>query len=221
MKDYNFMHQSLIKEVAKFENTITSKTMARLGLSYSINYGLSINQLNSIAGIIDKDDNYARFLWKQKERESKLIALRIFETQEFALEDLQELVTGITNVELAEQSAMQFFAKQNNIIDIALYLIGLKDFAQLAGYLTISRFALLNKGADFDIFTKLLAELLRNQPCNDDALYLKRAFAQALLKIALINTELKDMVKNEIASITEHNSEFGNYLQQEVIEMLY
>ncbi len=219
MKDYNFMHQSLIKEVAKFENTITSKTMARLGLSYSINYGLSINQLNSIAGIIDKDDDYAKFLWKQKERESKLIALRIFETQKFPIEDLQEFIKGITNVELAEQSAMQFFAKQDNVIDIALYLIRLDNFAQLSAYLTISRFALLNKGAEFNIFTKLLAELAKNKPSND-AVYLKRAFAQALLRIALVNTELKDMVKNEVASIAANNENLGNYLQQEVIEML-
>ncbi len=220
MKDFQFMHQSLIKEVAKFENTITSKTMARLGLNYSINYGLSINQLDTVAGIIDKDDNYAKYLWKQNEREAKLIALRIFETQNFELAELDDFVVNISNVELAEQAAMQLFAKQKNVVDIALKLLTFKGFVQLSAYLTISRFAMLNKKAKHEIFETLLEKLLINMP-SDDAIFLQRAFAQALLRIALIDAEFAKTVKKSVAQIAEKDESFGNYLQQEVIELIY
>ncbi len=220
MKDYQFMHQALIKEVAKFENAITSQAMSRLGLNYEVSYGLAISQLESIAGIIDKDDNYAQYLWQQKERESKLIALRIFETQEFDIDKLNEFAAGITTVELAEQAAMKLFANQTNVIALALQLIKLPNFAQLAGYLTVSRFAMLNKTAENSIFENLLDELLANKP-SSDAIYLRRAFAQALVRIALINTDFADKVKKSVAEIAAEDEKFGNYLKQEVIIMIY
>ncbi len=219
MKDYQFMHQSLIKEVAKFENTITAKSMSSLGLNYELSYGLSINQLDTIAGIIDKDDNYAKYLWQQKERESKLIALRIFETQSFPLDQLDEFTAGISTVELAEQSAMKLFSVQKNAVELALRLIQLDNFVQLTGYLTISRFVMLNKNAEHSTFELLLNELIANEP-SSDAIFLRRAFAQSLLRIGLIGEYFTEKIKKYVSQIAENDENFGNYLNQEILTML-
>lgn len=215
MKDYAFMYKSLIKEVAKFENKQVADSMSRLGLNYIINFGLSLNQLDDIANIVDKDDTFAQYLWQRNEREAKLIALRIFETQDFVVSDIEDFTKGITNLELAEQSAMRLFSKQNNAVDLALNMLEYDGFIQLTAYWTIARFVMLNKNAKPAIFMNLLTEILKHEP-RDKAIYFKRGFAQALLRIGLINKNLAEKVQEYIEKIAMNDKEFAEYLQQEV-----
>ncbi len=210
-----FRHQSLIKEVAKFENVETAATMRRMGLNYKVSYGLAIQQIDKIAGIIDKDDEFAQYLWLQDEREAKLVSLRIFDKKSLQISDIKDFIDGIDNLELAEQSAMHLFSKQDTAVELALEMIKHDAYIQLAGYWTIARFCMLNKTANPDIFTKLLKEILKHKP-KDEAVYFKRGFAQAILRIGLINEDFAKKVKEAITQISTENKELADYLKQEV-----
>ncbi len=215
IKDIALMHQKIVKKLSQYQNGVAADTMNKMGLNYAINYGLSLLQIDSIANAIKKDVDLALFLWKQEERESKLLSLRLLKDFQLNIEQINEIITGITNVELAEQAVFQLFTKQNNTHKLALELIANNKFAQLAGFLLIARLAMVEKEPDNSVFDSFLKEIFENLP-KENAIYLWRGMARAFLKIGMRSNELKNKVKEIIKTINKTNPELSNYLNQEV-----
>ena len=215
MKDVALMHQEIIKKLSLYENGVVVETMQNMGLKYSVNYGLSMSQIDLVANSIKKDNDLAFFLWRQKERESKLLAIRILHDHNLNSNQIANFIDGITNIELAEQTVIQLLIKLNSKYEMALELIKKERFIQLAGFLLISRLAMIDKDTDDLIFENLLQQLAYNLP-EENAVYIKRGLAQAFLKIGLRSKELKNKVEKAIEEITVNYSNLGDYLKQEV-----
>ncbi len=215
VKDVALMHQKIVEKLSQYQNGVAAETMNKMGLDYAVNYGLSLPQIDSIANAIERDINLALYLWKQEERESKLLALRILKN--FQLNDklLDEIIGGIANIELAEQAVFQIFTTQETSGKLALKLINKSSFAQLAGFLLISRLAMIEKEKDDSVFDHYLTEMFKSLP-KENTIYLWRGIAQAFLKIGLRSSELKNKVKEIIKTINKTNPELSNYLNQEV-----
>lgn len=215
MKDVALMHQEIIKKLSLYENGVVVETMQNMGLKYSVNFGLSMSQIDLVANSIKKDNDLAFFLWRQKERESKLLAIRILHDHNLNSNQIANFIDGITNIELAEQAVIQLLIKLNSKYEMALELIKKERFIQLAGFLLISRLAMIDKDTDDLIFENLLQQLAYNLP-EGNAVYIKRGLAKAFLKIGLRSKELKNKVEETIKKIIDYDSNLGDYLNQEV-----
>jgi len=215
VKDVALIYQKIVKQLSHYENGVVADTMHSMGLKYSINLGLSMPQIDQVAKAIKKSNELAFFLWEQKERESKLLALRILENYNLNSDQIDQFITGITNVELAEQAAIQLFIKMDNSIELASKLIGKDKFIQLSGFIVLSKIAMIEKELEDSVFRNFLDELTLHLP-NGNAIYLRRGLAQAFLRIGLRNKELKIEVEATIKEITNNDSNLGDYLSQEV-----
>ncbi len=215
VKDVALMHQEIVKQLSQYENGVVVETMENMGLKYEMNYGLSIPQIDLIAKAMKKDNALAIFLWQQKERESKLLALRIFKDFNLSSDVIADFLEGIRNTELAEQSVIHTLIKLEKPYKIAAELIKKDKFIQLAGFLLVSRLALTDKTADNAIFDHFLIEIVQNLP-KENAVYLWRGLAQAFLRIGLRSQELKNAVMDAIKTLDKINQGLYDYLNQEV-----
>lgn len=220
IKNVALMHQEIVKQLSQYQNGVVVETMENMGLRYDINYGLSIPQIDIIAKAMKKDNELALFLWQQKERESKLLALRIFKDFNLSLDETACFIDGIKNTELAEQSVIHLLIMLQQRYEIASELIKKDKFIQLAGFLLVSRLALTDKTADNAIFDHFLIEINQQLP-KENAIYLWRGLAQAFLRIGLRSQDLQSKVMDNIKAIDNFNKGLYEYLNQEVNYYLF
>ena len=215
MKSVALKHKEIITKISQFNNGQAAETMQKMGLVYSINHGLSMPQIDSIANAIKKDNELACFLWQQQERESKLLALRIAEASELKPQQITLFINGLVNVELAEQAAIRLFVLLNAPLELACQLIKKDEFIQLAGYILIAQTAITDKETPHSVYADLLDELMMNLPCNNNA-YLKRGLARAFLRIGMRSKELKTKIETSIKIMAVNHPKLSVYLNQEV-----
>lgn len=121
-------------------NGVTADAMTDAGLQYKTNLGVGIPRLKEIAANFELSADLARRLWLLGGRETMILALILFPKEKISQNDFLIYEKGITNLELAEQAAMQLFSKLENSQEISkLLLNSTNSFAQVAGLLTISR----------------------------------------------------------------------------------
>lgn len=218
MTDVALIHKKLVDKLLRYQNGEVSETMTRMGLVYPVNYGLSVVQIDKIAQETGKNNELAIYLWQQEERESKLLSLRIADTESIDYMLVSLLIKGILNIELAEQAALHLFIRLKNKFDIATELLKQKNkFAKLSGYILVSK--LVHESKNDNDYIYLLNEIFKDLP-SDNAIYLRRGLAGALLKIGLRNDYLKTKVLQQIESLAENEPSLSKYLEQEVNQFL-
>jgi len=214
-KDVAFRYKELLDLFSRYENGEVSDSMYRHGLYYKKNFGVSIPVIDQIAGQFQLSSELASFLWKQEERESKLLALRLFDYNSFIDPYLEDLIQGIENSELAEQAALHFLVNLTHSIEIANSLIkNNNENCILAGLILISKLAQTRKNLDNSAFIQIINQL-KTLKLNI-TLHQKRGLSRALLQIGLRNNELKQQVVHFIDEQFNENSEYKNWLEQEV-----
>ncbi len=215
MKDVAFRYQQILLSICRYENGDVANSMNSHGLNYKKNYGVSIPIIDKLAKEYESDSDLSIFLWNQDERESKLLALRLFNNEK-DVEQYTELVTkGIENSELAEQAAQNFFIRLENPAKNAIDLIkNNNEYCKLAGLILISKIAQTDKKADNNVFIELINKLNDMKICH--SFHLKRGLARALLQIGLRNNELKQESLNWIDIHCTENLEYKNWIEQEV-----
>ena len=215
IEEVALMHQEIVKKLTQYENGVVSETMNRMGMNYAVNYGLSTLQIDQIAKKIKKSNNLAFYLWQQKERESKLLAIRIFENYHFDEHQISKLITGLTNTELAEQVVIKTLTQLEERYELASKFIKNENFIKFAGFLLISRLAMTDNTADNAIFEHFLIEIMHHLP-KEKAIYLRRGLAQALLRIGLRDEGLKSKANDIIKALDKSDHSLFEYLKQEV-----
>lgn len=214
MQDVALKHKEIIGKLSRYENGVVVETMNKMGLKYPVNYGLSIPQINKIADSIAPDDQLAQYLWQQKERESKLLSLRLLNADFFDEKQLENIINGISNIELAEQAGMSLFPRLKNRFEIVGALIEHQNnFVKLSGYALFSR--LIHEQESIDTYISIFKNILTHLP-SENTIYINRGLASALLKLGLRDNSLKTMVLEGINSLTSTRKELHDYLVQEV-----
>ncbi len=215
MKDVAHQYQEILSSIARFENGDVSGSMSSHGLSYKINYGVSIPVIDELAQKYKSDNQLASFLWNKDERECKLLALRIFNVSEIENHQIEMVIKGIENIELAEQSVPHFFIKLKNASDLVGNLIwDENEFCKLTGLILISKIAQTDKSIEnvyFINFVNHLTSLKLNH-----SIYQKRGLSRAMLQIGKRNEELKSEIILSIDNKFIENKEYKNWLEQEV-----
>lgn len=121
-------------------NGVASKSMREKGLSYSINWGIALLALRSLAGEYGKDYDLAIELWKENVRECKILATMIMPPSEMQADLVWLWMGQIPNQEIAEMASFNLFQYIDGAKDFAFRWIASEcELEQMCGYLVLSR----------------------------------------------------------------------------------
>lgn len=106
---------ALLGAVRKQMNGAVLDTLRYYGADYGLNYGVAIHSLRETARETGRDDDFARFLYRQQVRELRIIALWIAEPDCTTVADFPFWAAGIINSEVAEQAAHALLSQIDDI----------------------------------------------------------------------------------------------------------
>ena len=93
----NEKYKSLIKKIRANQNGNTADLLRKMGISYSLIWGLSVSQLKEMAVPYKGDNSFGKFLWDKDIRETKLIALMIFNPKELSVSEIDNIVCSFSS----------------------------------------------------------------------------------------------------------------------------
>ena len=92
-------------------NGVAAESMARQGLNYKENWGVSVMTLRDIARQFAPDHDFARYLYLLPQRELRLVASMIADPRQVSADQLGFWGGGVDNVEVAENLAFYLLSE--------------------------------------------------------------------------------------------------------------
>ena len=215
MKELADKYKLLLKKFRTRENGPAVESMNRMGLKYTKNFGVALSELKEFAKEYPNDHEFALLLWQKESREAKLLSLMLAIPEKLSEDQIDQYISGINNVELAEQASINLLSKIPDSLHKALewckneYL-----YTSLTGLLVLSRISMIIKdipNEEFEVFFDVFPEIAREKD-----FHLKRGLSRALLQIAKRNESLKTNVLNFIESVNKYNNDMASWLKEEV-----
>lgn len=121
-------------------NGMASQSMREKGLGYSINWGISLPALKTLAEEYGKDYDLAIELWKENIRECKILATLIMPPADMKADLACLWVSQIPNQEVAAMVAFNLFQYIDSAKDLAFkWLASASGLEQMCGYNILSR----------------------------------------------------------------------------------
>ncbi len=210
---------NILKEIRLSENRESADGMERMGLYYQKNFGVGLLQLREIAKRYKPDRELAKLLRKKKFRETLILSFMIDDTDLILSNDFKDIYTLISTQELAEQFVLNILEKDKRFYpQIDLLLNSQKEFLISAGFVLISRIALIDKETEdafFEQYLKKAAEFSENE-----SIYVRKSVARALRQTALRNNTLRSSVLHYIQLIKENNNSLSSIVFEEVVPLI-
>jgi 3-methyladenine DNA glycosylase AlkD len=100
-------------------NGVTADRMTSDGVAYAKNYGVSLPELKQMAAKIPQDKALAEALWRNKVRETMLLATFIYPVEEFNENRAEEWVADVVTLELAENLSRNLLGKVSFVGSVA------------------------------------------------------------------------------------------------------
>jgi len=156
----------VIKFIYAHRDGEVAENITKSGGNYNMNYGLSSLLIKNEARRIGTSQELALKLWKENTRETRLMALYLFDPQKCDIQFINDLVNQFPGTEIALQASMSLL--QNAGIELSDIVRWCKDDAmpvKLTGYNTLVRkiksgnFA----GESFGIFFEMLGGEIEKQ----------------------------------------------------------
>jgi hypothetical protein len=214
MEELELIYAQLFKKVVQHKNGIVSTDMQNIGSGYKTNYGLTIPIIDKIASSVQKNNNLAMYCWKQQIRESKLFALRLLDPMSLNSQNIEEIVDGICNIELAEQASHVFFGTLPDKLALSLSFIkNGSEFVRYMGVLTLSRAIRGDKQIGVETCTMILRSL--SEMNWTDKPYIIRALSTLMVQIGSIDKGLEQTVFEWINEYQLVNHRVAACLRQE------
>jgi len=211
-------YKILLKRFRTRENGPVVDSMKRLGLNYKRSFGVSLIDLKAFAQEYAGEQDLALYLWQKDFRETKILSLMITDATKLNKGQINEYISGIDNIELAEQAAMHLFSKLPQGLDYALLWCKSKNlYTRVTALLLLSRIVLIDKTVPEEkltAFFELFPEISK-----DNNFHIKKALSRALLQIGRID-KYKDKVIQFIAETKNYNKETASWLNEEVVYFL-
>lgn len=195
---------TLLGKMRKQMNGAVADAMFYYGANYGLNYGVSLPTVREIAQQEECDHALAQYLFKQQVRELKLAALHIADPAELTPTTAMEWAAGINNSELAEEAAFALLHRAPALKEIIpQWMASNNEFAAYAAMMAAARCKSLS-AEELSLIRKVVEHYPTSRPIAQGAV--------AMLASAYLNDELKDCVKEVLASLapspaTEYISE--------------
>lgn len=128
------------RQFRKAMNGIVAASMREKGITYRINFGLTLPLLRRIAASIPPQKELAERLWNESVRESKMLATWLYPPAEMELPTARKWVEEIPYTEIADVCCMNLFPHITEAGRLAADCIGsANDLARYTGYQLWSR----------------------------------------------------------------------------------
>ena len=217
----NDKYKILVKKIRAKQDGPTADLLEKMGISYTMIFGLSIMQLKQLALPYKNDNSFAEFLWGKDIRETKLIALMMFNPNEMKGSDIDNIVTAFSNAEMVEQAVMHFLTGIKNASNKAAeYCQSDDEFVKMTGYTLLARLSMKAYNINNNDIVKFFQFIIDDAETN--SIHVKKAISFALRKAGLINTELRKLAIQICKELESRNNDAANWIASDaMIELEY
>ncbi len=201
-------------------NGVTADSMSDNGIKYKSNLGVSIPRIKEIAGYFSPNADLSRRLWLLGGRETMILSLLLYPSGILTINDAEQFISAISNIELAEQTAMLLFSKSEFASEIAnKCLISDNAFVVVAGLLTLSR--VYNK-INAESANNFVVSITKHLPSSNFHIY--KAAANCLSRFCRISESIASVIitrlNSMIASADDKSLTFTKEIIQQEITFL-
>lgn len=152
--------QQLIKVIRLRQSGEVAAAMNESGISYKMNWGVSLLDLREIAQSYEADHLLALKLWNKQWRETMILATLIDNPEEVTEEQMDFWTKSFENSEIAEQASTNLWVKSKFAFIKALeWCRGKKHLVRFTGVHLIGRLAISDKKAIDEMFEPFSEEL--------------------------------------------------------------
>ncbi len=145
--------QEILLTIKNRKNGVVSDSMKQQGISYKLNWGVSIIELKQIAKGYEQNHLLALKLWNKQWRETMILATLLDEPKTVAEEQMDFWTKSFENIEIVEQATANLWVKTPFAFVKAIeWCRGKKHFVRYTGVQLIGRLALTEKTALDEMF---------------------------------------------------------------------
>ncbi|WP_297098201.1 hypothetical protein [uncultured Draconibacterium sp.] len=209
--------QQLIKVIRLRQSGEVATAMNERGISYKMNWGVSLLDLREIAEAYDADHLLALKLWNKQWRETMILATLIDNPEEVTEEQMDFWTKSFENIEIAEQASTNLWVKSKFAFVKALeWCRGKKHLVRFTGVHLIGRLAIADKKAIDEMFEPFFDELITL--AKDKKLYtpIYRSVVGMGSRSKMLNEQCIELAKEFQLSESENAVKLGESLFEEL-----
>lgn len=200
-----------MRYIMQHQNGDVAHQMTAAGILYNMNYGVSITQLRDFAKTTGLNSSFAEQLWAENLRETKLLALMIWDPADIAPDKADVLVAQLLTGEMVEIACHHLFCNLSFArAKVAEWAASETMFVKMAGIFLGARLAKLDKNMT-DPFFGSLFETIRAQT-GINVIYIKKSIVQLLLSIAARSPQLKQQVESFVQTLDARESDATRFI---------
>ncbi|MGE4290474.1 MAG: hypothetical protein AB7E36_17500 [Salinivirgaceae bacterium] len=109
-------YRKILRKVSHLQNGDVSRLLQKMGISYRLNYGVSIPHLRQIGSEFLPNNELAFLLWKKDIREAKIISSMLFEVEKLNDGQVLDIASQLNHQELIEQFSKNMLALVPNLV---------------------------------------------------------------------------------------------------------
>lgn len=211
-EDIERNYNEILKKIYLSKNGVTADTMLEMGMNYKKNMGVSIVRLREIASEYQHSHLLALKLWKNKQRETQIMAFLLDETDKLTTAVALKIAFGIDQTELAETGAMFLFSKMPDAYNFCVGCINSgKELTAMTGFYTAARIIQNFTGEQILYLLKLAFDNAETQNY-----HLGKSVGVFLGRICRKSKETAEKVQYETNKISENDSEIKRLIKDMV-----
>ncbi len=180
-------------------NGEASRSMRENGVNYHLNWGVSFNELKTMAGEYGKDFHLALGLWKENIRECRILATLIMPAEEMTAELADLWMEQVDTQELAEMLAFNLFQYLDYAPVLAFeWISSPRPLHQICGYHVLSRRMMNGDAPDERGINEIIDQAL--SALHDEVAGVRHAAYNCLMRMAQLGEEYERVVSNVLRS---------------------
>lgn len=210
-------YQNLLRAIKLRKSGEVSDAMNHQGISYKLNWGVSIIDLRDLAQTYQRDHLLALKLWNKQWRETMILATLLDEPSEVSEEQMDFWTKSFETTEIAEQASANLWCKTKFAFIKALeWCRGKKHIVRFTGVHLMGRLAITDKKAIDEMFEPFFEEL--PTLARDEKLFtpLYRAVIAMGTRSKLLNTACIELSQNLQSDSSATAVLLGNQLYEEL-----
>ena len=193
-------------------NGIVSDKMTQNGIFYKKNYGVDVPRIKEIAKLYASKHDLAQRLWSLQIRETMIMATLLEPVDKFTEELAQQWVETFNQIEIVEQTCMNFFSKLSYAASLSLkWIQSDKPWVQISGFILAARLAAKFNENEITTITHQASTL-----SDTNELHLYKAIALCLSRCARKDKHTATYILKEIDSFSNSSSTARRYIHNEV-----
>lgn len=211
------IYQEILKKLKLLQSGPVSESMIQRGVVYKLNLGASVISLRQLAEEYKPDHLLALKLWNKQWRETMILATLLEKPGEITENQMDFWAKQIRQTEIAEQAAMNLFARTPFAFEKAVeYCLNKKTIIKITGLLMMGRLALTDRNASneqFELFLELFPPLAKDAQ-------LSLVFTRIFVQIAMRNPDLYETALKQAYLLQTLDSEVAHSNAEQLIGQL-